>query len=393
MIFIKITVNKKAMYIFLSTFFTLYGLLHLYLFFKVRRFFGLHGYLVFLVITILALLYLMPLMTRVIERRELFSLARVTAYIGYTWMAGIFLFFILSFTIDLLLIVIKPFCPISYKHCFMVALSITVILILYGYYEAKTITVEELKIKTAKLPKHIEKLKIVQISDLHLGLIIREKKVEKILSIIKNLNPDIIVATGDIVDGQTNDILQHIEIFADLRPPLGKYAITGNHEYYAGINQSVSFIEKSGFKMLRGSFINVANIVNIAGVDDISSVEEREILSKVNNNLFTLFLKHRPLVKMDSIKYFDIQLSGHTHKGQIFPFYYVTKLAFPLNTGLYELKEGSFNKEKKRDVVAKTPLLYTSRGTGTWGPPIRILAPPEITLIELENVNPSLARQ
>ncbi|GAB4437567.1 MAG: hypothetical protein OHK0040_08950 [bacterium] len=258
-------------------------------------------------------------------------------------------------------------------------------LVLYGFYEANSLVVEQLKIKTSKLPKNTAKLRIVQISDLHLGLIIREKRVEKILAVVKNLNPDIVVATGDIVDGQTNDILQHVELFADLKPPLGKYAITGNHEYYAGLSQSVNFIEKSGFKMLKGDYVTLAGAVNIAGVDDMSNVDEKAMLSAINNKLFTIFLKHRPLVKMDSLRYFDLQLSGHTHKGQIFPFYYITKLAFPLNTGLYELKEGGFVKRDDVEVVAKTPLLYTSRGTGTWGPPIRILAKPEITLIELES--------
>lgn len=374
------------MYIFLTTFFTLYGLLHLHLFFKAKRFFGVTGYWLFLLTIVLVILCFMPLFTRLLERRELFHLARVTAYIGYLWMAGIFLFFVLSLILDLFSLVISPFYVNVSNFSFVSAVIMTILLLFYGFYEANNVGVERVIIKTAKLPKDIRKIKIVQISDLHLGLIIRERRLNKVLSIIKGLNPDIVVATGDIVDGQTNDILQHSELFSGLKVPFGKYAITGNHEYYAGIDQSVAFIEKSGFTVLRGSYVTVGNIINLVGVDDMSNINEVELLSKVKRELFTVFLKHRPLVNADSAKYFDIQLSGHTHRGQIFPFYYITKLVFPHNDGLYEVRDGHIKKLKGQEVEAKFPLLYTSRGTGTWGPPIRILAPPEVTLIELVNI-------
>jgi len=326
----------------------------------------------------------MPIATRIIEKKEFFSLARITAHLGYIWMASIFIFFVLSIFFDLLSLLINPFFPTTVNFRFMVSVVLTALLIIYGFFEANNIVVEKITVKTTKLPSNVKSLRIVQISDLHLGLVVRGKKVENILETVRSLNPDIVLATGDIVDGQTNDILQHSEIFINLKPPLGKYAITGNHEYYAGLTESIKFLKDSGFKMLRGEVVNVSNIINIAGVDDGATEMEKEILSKVNNGLFTIFLKHRPLINIESLKFFDLQLSGHTHKGQIFPFYYITKLAFPLNTGLYELKEGNFKKLDKKEVIATVPLLYTSRGTGTWGPPIRILAPPEITVIELQ---------
>jgi hypothetical protein len=135
-------------------------------------------------------------------------------------------------------------------------------------------------------------------------------------------------------------------------------------------------MEKAGFTVLRGRGLTVGGTVNIAGVDDITSrsfkymeVNERVLLSGLPRELFTLLLKHRPLVDPKAVDLFDLQLSGHTHKGQIFPFRYVTKLFFPMYNGYFKLSNIS--------------RLYASRGSGTWGPPIRFLTPPEVTAIEL----------
>jgi predicted MPP superfamily phosphohydrolase len=128
--------------------------------------------------------------------------------------------------------------------------------------------------------------------------------------------------------------------------------------------------------MLRGEGFVVRDMVNIAGADDQAgsyfqsrNVPEKVFLSGLPRHLFTVLLKHRPIIDKDALGLFDLQLSGHTHKGQIYPFRYLTKLAFPLYTGYHELSNNTH--------------LYVSRGSGTWGPPIRFLAPPEVTIIEL----------
>ena len=121
----------------------------------------------------------------------------------------------------------------------------------------------------------------------------------------------------------------------------------------------------------------MSGLINIAGVDDpvvrgygqSPGVPERQLLSSFPKDKFTLFLKHRPDVEQSSEGLFDLQLSGHAHKGQLFPFTLVVRLVFPRIAGLYRLASGSW--------------LYVSRGTGTWGPPIRFLAPPEVTVIDL----------
>jgi hypothetical protein len=261
------------------------------------------------------------------------------------------------------------------RYSFFIASSLAVAITIYGYFSAQSIQTERLKIETDKLPANVSRLKIVQISDVHLGLIVRCDRLKKIIGIVKAEKPDIFVSTGDLVDAQINRMTGMADLLLEVNAPYGNYAVTGNHEFYAGIKQALAFTREAGFILLRGEAIK--NVINIVGVDDPAAGEltlaqaksEKELLSSVSNNRFTLLLKHRPSVDQDAARLFDLQLSGHTHKGQIYPFTYLSKLVYPLNTGRFDLSTGA--------------ILRVSRGTGTWGPPVRFLSPPEITVIEL----------
>jgi predicted MPP superfamily phosphohydrolase len=155
------------------------------------------------------------------------------------------------------------------------------------------------------------------------------------------------------------------------------FAVTGNHEFYAGLPQALSFTEQAGFRLLRNEAISLDNALTLAGVDDPAAlhgverkgVPEHDLLQGVSRGRFTVLLKHRPVMDTTSLGLFDLQLSGHVHKGQIFPFNLLTHLFYPVKMGFSTYANGSS--------------LYVSRGTGTWGPPIRFLAPPEITVITL----------
>ncbi len=194
-----------------------------------------------------------------------------------------------------------------------------------------------------------------------------------ILEKVRIQNPDMLVCTGDLVDGDyggEDGVGNHI---AQLQPKYGRFAVTGNHEAYAGLDHSLQTMERFGFTLLRGEGRTIDGLFNVVGVDDPilggSSEQELAALSAVPNGLFTLLLKHRPTPSPQSRGRFDLQLSGHAHKGQIFPFGLVTAWAYPMQDGLYVLKDGA--------------MLYTSRGSGTWGPPIRVLSPPEVTIIDV----------
>jgi predicted MPP superfamily phosphohydrolase len=269
---------------------------------------------------------------------------------------------------------------LSEESTFYISLLLSLAVIAYGYFEAKNIRVEKLIISTSKLPEGASRVRVAQISDLHLGVTVGEGILDKVINNINEEKPDIIVSTGDLVDGIIRHVNHLEERLKNIHAPLGKYAVIGNHELYGGINKTAQFIEDSGFKLLRGDGVTVDNTINIAGmdflggeagryIDDSSLKQEHDVLSNLTPGLFTLLLKHRSDVENESLGLFDLQLSGHTHKGQIFPMSLVTMLLFQYHTGFNRLENGS--------------AIYTSRGTGTAGPPIRFLSTPEITIIDI----------
>ncbi len=371
-------------FLFIITFTSLYASMHVYAFLKLRRAAALSGIATALIAVFMVLMILTPIIVRVVESADFERVAKVFAYIGYTWMGFLFLFFAASFTLDVwrflvyaaegLLKASLEALKLSARQAFFLPLFASMLAAGYGLFEAMNIRTEFLVLKSPKITRPI---RIAQISDVHLGLLIREGRLEKILEKVKAASPDLFVSTGDLVDGQTDSLNGVGSLLREIKAPLGKYAITGNHEFYAGLDRSLEFMKEAGFRVLRGEGTSVAGLINIAGVDDpvvrgygrSGEVPEKELLSGLQRDKFTLFLKHRPDVEKSAVGLFDLQLSGHAHKGQIFPWTLLVRLVHPQLAGLYNLPSGSS--------------LYVSRGSGTWGPPIRFLAPPEVTVIDL----------
>ncbi|MGM0680468.1 MAG: metallophosphoesterase [Pseudomonadota bacterium] len=331
----------------------------------------------------MALMILAPLAVRVVDKAGHDLIARPLAWVGYSWMGFVFLAFSFFTIVGLwhlaalgLAHLGAPSLTLHGPVSALVVLFFALGVGLYGIYEAQNIRVERVYLKTTKLPPGVEQLRIAQVSDIHLGLLHREETLAPIISQLQELQPDLVVATGDIVDAQINQPDGMIELWQLLQPPLGKFAVTGNHEFYAGLGQALQFLERSGFTVLRGKGATVAETITLVGIDDPTgeSQNEANLLTRHHSAFFTLLLKHRPRVNEKSAGLFDLQLSGHAHRGQIFPFNYVTALQYPKQDGLYSLPgDGQ---------------LYTSRGTGTWGPPMRVLSPPEITLFEIVREQP-----
>ena len=377
------------MFLFLTIFFLLYGGIHLYVFLKAKAAFAFGTSAGISLILFMLTMVFAPLIVWFTEKLELEIPARLMSYIGYTWMGVISLFFSLSLCIDIYRLCVHLIGSLFSKDLsaivsparisFYIALLLSISIAVYGYFEALNIRPEKVTIKTSKIPKKIGRLRIVQISDVHLGLTIRARRLQRILEEVRRAEPDILVSTGDLVDGQSRGIMAFSSLFNDINPKYGKFAVTGNHEFYAGIGYSLKFTEKAGFRILRNEGITIADIINIVGIDDptgkeytlYNDISERKLLSQMPRDKFTLLLKHRPVVDKDSSGLFDLQLSGHTHKGQIFPFSLLTWLYYrhTIHAGHLRLVNNSY--------------LYVSRGAGTWGPPMRFLSPPEITVIEL----------
>ena len=375
------------MILFLLSFFLLYGGIHVFFYIRLKAAFQLTPWVHATVVLSLLLLLLSPLLVRLSEHQGYEGAVCFLSYLGYSWMGVVFLFFAVSLCLDFYRFAIwmnSELGGFELNHLypsalilFLAPLLIAVSINIYGYFEALNIRTEHLVIKTAKIPKDIERLRIVQISDVHVGIIVREGRLERMMAAVKKAAPDILVSTGDLVDGQLDNIYGSLQLLNGIQTKYGKYAVTGNHEFYAGLDQALDFTRRAGFTVLRGEGINIGGMLNIAGVDDPAGkrtgqyrgIPETKMLAGLPGKTYTLLLKHQPLIDQEALGAFDLQLSGHTHKGQIFPFSMVTGLVFPLQGGSFNLPEGS--------------RLYVSRGTGTWGPPMRFLSPPEITIIDL----------
>jgi len=334
----------------------------------------------------LALLFIAPLLSRTLDAQGFDLTAEAASFAGYWWMGLLFLYVCASLVLDLANIFLlagknllknKRVTIIPARTAVIIPAIYATIVAAYGFHEARNIRTEHVTITSAKIPAKIGRIRIVQITDVHAGQIVREKRIREILRVVSAASPDILISTGDLVDGHQRHFTGLEPLFRELQPPLGKYAVTGNHEYYIGLEKSVEFTEDSGFTLLMDKNVTIGDMLTITGLTDPGSAEpslartktEQDLLAAADENHFILLLKHRPEIIKSSTGRFDLQLSGHVHKGQIFPFNILTWLAYPIMTGLTDLGNGS--------------RIYVSRGTGVWGPPIRFLAPPEVTIIDL----------
>ncbi|MFW5841213.1 MAG: metallophosphoesterase, partial [Planctomycetota bacterium] len=332
-----------------------------------------------------------PVIVRGLDNLGYFDLAEALAIVLYGWMAVSFWLVVGFGVFDIYNAVLwlgglarkqirQAMAPPKLR-----AWTVTPLVVLataVGFWEARHPVVRHVRIETPHIPAGRSEVRIVQISDMHLGLHMGPAQLRRVVDEIHQLRPDVLVSTGDLVDSMMHRLNGLSGPLAEIDAPLGKFAVLGNHEYYVGLETSETFHDQAGMKLLRQSWVEPVEGLVIAGVDDPagqdrgggeSRMDERALLVDVPAERFVLFLKHRPTVEDASAERFDLQLSGHTHGGQFWPWHYITMVQYPYISGLYDL--GARGR------------IYTNPGTGTWGPPIRLLARPEITVITL--VRPS----
>jgi len=381
------------MSLFLLSFFLIYGSMHAYALLKARSALAPGPWTMLALLLLLALLLCAPIVTHHLGRRGYEEAARIVSLVGYLWMGFLFFFVCLNLSVDLLRLLLRAMGPggtaanaargLAGRPAFLCIAGLAIALSAYAVVEATRIQVVRVRIATDRLPASVPSLRIAQITDLHLGLIHRTGKAREVAAIVARERPDIFVSTGDLVDGQLDGVAELAEILRGIPAPRGKFAALGNHEYYAGIDRSIAFTRKSGFTLLRDESVTIDDAVRIAGVDDPAGARfgrtggtgEAVLLGDRPDARFAVLLKHRPQLDPASGGKFDLQLSGHTHDGQIFPFRLLTRLFFPLLAGNHPVPGGG--------------ILHVSRGTGTWGPPMRFLAPPEITVVDIVRSPPA----
>ncbi len=265
------------------------------------------------------------------------------------------------------------------RRCVPVTLALIALAVAYSFFEAWNVRGTTWTLKTRKLPEGISRLRIVQVSDLHLGGVYSCGRLERVMDLVRSAEPDILAFTGDLVDAKMQGWEREAALIASVAAgaKYGAFAVPGNHEYYQGIEQALAFTKSAGLTVLRGADTEAAGI-SIIGLDDPArfgrGVLEAEILPDglvFPTDRFVLLLKHRPQIIEGTIGRFDLQLSGHTHGGQIWPFSILVRW---LNKIDWHLSLHGGNKESA---------VYVSNGAGFWGPPLRFLAPPEIAIIDL----------
>ncbi|MCG0288121.1 metallophosphoesterase [Streptomyces sp. PSAA01] len=245
----------------------------------------------------------------------------------------------------------------------------------YGTYTVlRGPRVKRITVPLAKLPRRAHGFRIAVVSDIHLGPILGRAHTQRVVEAVNRTGPDLIAVVGDLVDGSVADLGPAAEPLRALRARHGSYFVTGNHEYYSGADAWVDHVRELGLRPLENERTELPGF-DLAGVNDVAGESEGrgpdvgKALGGRDRSRASVLLAHQPVVIHDAVKAgVDLQLSGHTHGGQLWPGTYVAELANPTAAGL----------ERYGDTQ-----LYVTRGAGAWGPPVRVGAPPDVTVVEL----------
>lgn len=249
--------------------------------------------------------------------------------------------------------------------------------------EGSKVTIKRVEVPLAKLPKELDGTTIVQLTDVHVGPTIGREFIEELVEIVNGLNPDVVAITGDLVDGSVDALRRHVAPLADIRATHGTYFVTGNHEYYSGATAWCAHLTELGVRVLHNEHVAIGrdgHEFHLAGIHDYQASRfndghgadlGRAVAGRDEQRALVL-LAHQPKAIHEAVEHkVDLQISGHTHGGQLWPFSWLVRLEQPVVAGLAKFRE---------------TLVYVSRGTGYWGPPMRLNAPAEVTEIRLRAV-------
>jgi predicted MPP superfamily phosphohydrolase len=246
-----------------------------------------------------------------------------------------------------------------------------------GLANASGFDIRRVRVALARLPSSASGYSIVQLTDVHVGPTIGRDFIERIVAETNALAPDMIVITGDLVDGSVAHLREHVEPLRDLKARDGVFFVTGNHEYYSGADEWIAHLSTLGIRVLRNERVPIRDAFDLAGVDDASAhrmlpghgADVPRAMQGRDPARAVVLLAHQPKTFKDALKAdVDLQLSGHVHGGQLVPFNWLVRLDQPFIQGLYQVGRAA---------------IYVSTGTGYWGPPMRVGSRAEITRIEL----------
>ncbi|GAP42337.1 predicted phosphohydrolase, MPP superfamily [Lentimicrobium saccharophilum] len=324
---------------------------------------------------------------RFLERAYLSVMSDLLTWVGAFWLAVMLYGFLMVVLIDLIRLAdhFTGFLPQILHtsrgklNVLYLGMAATAIIVLAGYINAITPKTTKLVLDIPKEANGLKELKIAMASDIHMGTLIGPRRTGKLVDSINALNPDIILLAGDIVDEDLAPVIRQNlgEALTRLKAPLGVYGITGNHEYIGGAEAAVKYLEAHGITMLRDSVVKVADAFYVAGREDRDKnrfsgkprKEVKELLLGADLSRPVILLDHQPFALDKAMEAgVDLQLSGHTHHGQLWPLNFITRAVYEVSMG-YK-KKGNTH-------------IYVSPGFGGWGPPVRTGHRPEVVSILL----------
>ncbi len=313
---------------------------------------------------------------RLLDSGGLRRIAWPLEWLAANWIGVLFLLFSTLLVTEVLTLggwLLPRLAPVIRGWAVIVALGLGAAAMAQGL---RAPVIRDYEVRLDGLPPARDGLVLVEISDLHLGTLIGRDWLARLVERVNDLHPDLIMVVGDLVDGNIGRVEPLRPALKELRAPLGIWAVTGNHEYYAGEERCVRLFEEAGFKVLRDRWAEAAPGLIMAGVDDLTARRQGgaddHVVKKTLANRpsgATVLLSHSPWeADQAAAAGVGLMLSGHTHNGQIWPFKYLVALRYPLMGGRYQ--------------VGGTTVIVC-RGTGTWGPRMRLWRPAEIVRVKL----------
>ena len=378
------------MALFFSIFFTLYALLNYYI--CIRGWQALQIAPQFRIIYLIVFIFaaLSYLITKFFTKFLPDFLYDIMIWVGSFWFAFMLYFFLAIVLIDLVRLINLQFLflPQFVHHNYLQAKAITgaivfvivSLIVTAGFINTRTVQVKALELNLPKKNSDLKSLNAVLVSDIHLSPMDNEKFLSKIVDKINSLNPDVVFIAGDLFDDSA-EILTKRNIgpaLLKLKPKLGVYACTGNHEFINGIDSACAYIRNHDINLLRDQSVKIGNSFYIVSRDDVAMRQfngtKRKSLAEVMNNvdgaLPTILMDHTPFgLEEAEVNNIDLQLSGHTHHGQMFPANLITKMIYKQSWGYLKNSKTQY---------------YVSCGAGTWGPPVRIGSRSEIVNLKIK---------
>ncbi len=320
---------------------------------------------------------------RLLESFARSTVSNLLVWTGSFWLGALMYFLLAVVAIDLgrLILPAIPGCEkllrgnmdLLNRWLFGGVVTVVVVILGFGYYNAVHPRVKTLTISIDKRVPGLSELHVVLVSDIHLGLIVDERRLADIVARVNSLEPDLVLVAGDIIDEDIGPVVEQnmAATLSRLRAPRGIYAVTGNHEYIGGAEEAVRYIEKAGIIVLRDTWRLIDGLFYLVGREDrmasFRGVRRKtldEIMAGVDLSKPVILLDHQPLDLQEAERaHIDLQLSGHTHHGQLFPLNLITSLVYDQSWGYLQKGRTQY---------------YVSSGVGTWGPPVRVGNTPEI---------------